>query len=106
MKIYLTLVSSILLSALAVGAVSAQSWTVNGVAQQMALTPSASESAVAVDPANGIVSVRTEGVAPSISISANPKSTIVNGVTTISWAASNFGNSSSCVRIASPSLSG
>ncbi len=106
MKTYLKLVLSILPSALAVGAVSAQTWTVNGVTQPTPLTPSASESALAVDPANGSVSVKTDGIGPSISISANPKSTIVNGVTTILWAASGFGNSLSCVRVASPFLSG
>ena len=106
MKIYLTLVSSILLSALPVGAVSAQSWTVNGVNQQTPLTSSATESAVAVDPANGFVSVKTAGVGPSVTLSANASSVIANGVITLSWTTSGFGNNLSCLRISSPDLIG
>ena len=72
MKTCLKFILPIAATALMVFSASAQNWTVNGATQQRPLTPSASESAVAVDPANGIVSVKTDGIGPSISISANP----------------------------------
>jgi len=70
MKAYLKFILSALVSTLAVGSASAENWTVDGVAQPTPLTSSATESAVAVDPDTGFVSVKTAGSGPSMATNA------------------------------------
>jgi len=106
MKTYNKFMLSILGSAIVVGSVSAQTWTLNGTTQPLQLTTSSNESAVAIDPLTGVASVKTAGVGPSVSVSANPGSVNVNVATTVTWSTSNFGNNLNCTRTSSPTLSG
>ena len=103
MKIYNKAVLSILGSVLIVGTGSAQNWTINGLPQSTQLTSSATEAAVAIDPATGVATVKTAGAGPSVSISANPTSVLTNATTSITWNASGFGGNLNCTRTSSPS---
>ena len=104
MKSKLKFIFTVLVSMLTHGPAFAQNWSVDNVAQTPALTSSAFDSAVAVDPDTGFVSLKTEG--PSVSMIAEPNSVSVNGTTTVSWISSGFGNNFSCTRSSNPTLSG
>lgn len=104
MKSKLKFIFAALVYMLTHGPAFAQNWSVDNVPQTPALTSSAFDSAVAVDPDTGFLSIKTEG--PSVSMIAEPNSVSVNGTTSVSWISSGFGNNFRCTRSSDPSLSG
>jgi hypothetical protein len=97
----------VVVGALIVGTGSAQTWTVNGLAQSSNLISSSAESAVAINPIDGAVALKTATGGPVLSVSVSaPATASVNQAISVSWSNAGFTGTVICTASSVPTVSG
>jgi hypothetical protein len=97
----------VVVGAVIVGTGSAQTWTLNGTTQGQNLISSSSESAVAINPIDGVVAVKTASGGPVLTVNVNTTSTAtVNQVISVNWSNSGFTGTVTCTASSVPTVSG